>query len=214
MNRFLCAILMGLIFALVLPTTSWADPMGGGPHLWLSTDPTTFDEGGTGYIGATTDPWLTDSYLTNNNPFTLYIYNAAKNKGTATDIQLLLAIHEGETGTITVGGTTYPSFTNILLPAPYGAGSHGVYNDPISNGHDGRYTLTNVLGDLAPLTSTSVPISWTGFSQIHFDVIASNGFYNPPSHDVTTTPEPSSILLFGSGLAGFAAWRYRKARMQ
>lgn len=217
MNRFLCTILTGLTFALVLPPTSWAVPMSGGPHLWLSTDPTTFDEGGTGYIGPNTDPWLTDSYLTNTNPFMLYIYNAAQNKGTATDIQLLLAIHEGESGSITVGSTTYTSVTNTLLPAQYGGGSHGVYNDPISNGHDGRYTLTNVLGDLAPLTSISVPISWTGFSQIHVDVISSNGFYNPASHDATggsSVPEPSSILLFGSGLAGFAAWRYRKGRMQ
>lgn len=27
----------------------------------------------------------------------------------------------------------------------------------------------------------------------------------------TTTPEPASFLLFGSGLAGLAAWRYRKS---
>jgi hypothetical protein len=45
-----------------------------------------FDEGGTGYIGSNSDPWLTDSYLTNNNPFKLYIYNAAKNKGPANNV--------------------------------------------------------------------------------------------------------------------------------
>ena len=207
-------VTLGLAVAFSTPSISWADPLGG-PHLWLSTDSATFDEGGTGYFENNSDPWITDSYLTNSNLFTLYIYNASK-RGTATDIQLMLAVHAGENGFITVGGTTYTSFSDILLPSEYGGGSHGIYNDPLPNGHDGRYTLTTSLGNLSPLSSTSVDVTWSGFSQIHLDIFSSNGFYNPASHDATggmkPVPEPGAFLLLGSGLIGIAIWRKRQSR--
>ena len=67
----------------------------GGPHLWLSTDSTTPGSGGNGYVGTVGDPWIDDSYVTSNNPFDLFIYNAS-NGGknvTATGIHLMITVH-------------------------------------------------------------------------------------------------------------------------
>lgn len=201
------------IFLLIIflsPAVSW-----GLPHLWLSTDPGMFDEGGVGYFGcADCDPWLNESYITKDSPFDLYIYNKDKDLA-ATGISLLIAVHENEvgTGSVTVNGSTYSSFTGILLPSEYGGGNHGIYNDPVTSGHDGRYAIANLGFDLDPKTYESLSISWDGFTLVHFDAISSNGFWNPPSHDVTALPEPGTIMLLGSGLLGVAAYgrkRFKK----
>jgi hypothetical protein len=42
-----------------------------------------------------------------------------------------------------------------------------------------------------------------------FDILNVEDATIPPNGDL---PEPSTMLLFGSGLAGFAAWRYRKSK--
>jgi len=185
----------------------------GGPHLWLSTDPVQPDEGGTGYVGDIGDPWFNDSYFTIDNPFNLYIYNAKKNGGPATDIQLLVAVHSAETGMgnmVNVEGIDYNNFTGTVLPPEYGSGNHGIYDDPEGT-HDGRYTVVPLGFDLLPLELKEITLSYEGFSIIHVDVFSSNGYWNPPSHDVTadppTIPEPSTVSLLCIGIAGLFAAR-------
>ena len=53
-----------------------------------------------------------------------------------------------------------------------------------------------------PDSFTSFEISWEGFTQVHFDAFSINGYWNPPSHDVTggVVPEPATVLLLGAGL--------------
>jgi hypothetical protein len=184
---------------LLLPSFSYA-LVEDGPHLWLSTDPNQFNEGGIGYMGYDPNAWFSESYVTQDNPFILFIYHSVRNAVTATDIQLLVVIHQGESGTVTIEGTTYSSFDLVTLPPEYGGGNHGIYDDPPGT-HDGRYALIPLGFDLDQLTYSSVNITWEGFSEVHFDVISSNGFWNPPSHDVTATvPEAATLLLIGAGL--------------
>ncbi|MBI4681767.1 MAG: PEP-CTERM sorting domain-containing protein [Nitrospirae bacterium] len=212
--------IFGLVIFIIIfhSSISLGTPIGG-PHLWLSTDSATPGSGGNGYVGTVGDPWFDDSYLTSNNPFDLFIYNASSgNKAvSATGIHLMITIHDGESGIVTVNGIDYSLFNNILLPSQYGGGNHGIYDDPVTTNHDGRYAVVDLGFDLAPLSSRSAIISWAGFSEVHFDVFSLNGFWNPPSHDATAfnnpppppppIPEPSTMLLLGSGLVGLLSFR-------
>ncbi|MDP3791844.1 MAG: PEP-CTERM sorting domain-containing protein [Candidatus Omnitrophota bacterium] len=228
-----------LIFAFVLMSIfaaqAYADTAGG-PHLWLSTNSNQFNEGGIGYVGSTSG-WNDESYVANNMPFTMYLYNTApENKGTAYDIGLIVAVHGGDTdGSITIADAfgveetfTYSDFTSTN---PYPGGGHGVYD----GGSDGIYAVLKPSNSI-DLTYdntgneniTSTASSWTkfvvkssSFSEVHFDARSfggSNGvFYNPASHDVNwpgdgdpTVPEPATLSLLGLGLAGLLRFRKRK----
>jgi len=208
-----------LIFAFSFAISSaWATPVSG-PHLWLSTDPNNFDEGGLGYVGNVSDPWLTESYVTIGSPFTLYVYHPVGDA--AIDIGLMVAVHDGEIGTVVVDGTVISTFPNTDISPYYGGGNHGIYQP-----HDGVFAVYQTEIDLladtnhspsvlgaVPGSFTSFEISWDGFSQIHVDAFSANGFWNPPSHDATgIVPELATAVLLGTGLVGIAAtgWRSRK----
>lgn len=200
--------------ALILGAASpaLAIPTPGGPHLWLSTAGT--------YVNDNSDAWLTDSYVTGDNPFDLSIYNADSPHGqetaadaTAVGLHLLVAVHEGESGIVTVNGVDYGSFLGTDLGTTgYGGGSHGVYQPPAS--HEGVFADIDLGANLDPLATLILGISYSGFSQVHFDAYSENGYYNPASHDVTgvpsEVPEPATLILMGSGLTGMALLRRRR----
>jgi hypothetical protein len=65
--------------------------------------------------------------------------------------------------------------------------------------------LTSTLGSWEPMGG-GMDVT---FSLNNSIVVSGGGIYEP-KQVTAPLPEPSTMLLFGSGLAGFVAWRYRK----
>lgn len=206
---------------MALAANAYALPSGG-PHLWLSTDANNFNEGGLNYVGDSTNPWMADSYNAGSGvPFRLYLYNALNNARAqaAINVSLLVAIHSGDSGVVEIKDasgnvTLIPAFTYNNINPYYGGGYHGVYQNLGGNGDesgDAMFALYNTNITLAQNQSTYFDITTNGFREVHFDAFSSNGYYNPASHDVTTTPEPATAALLGLGLLGLFGLRKKRS---
>lgn len=223
MKKIIFAVILSLVFTVKAYAAS-----AGGPHLWLSINPDNFDEGGVGYVGDSVNPWMVDSYhAASGGPFRLYLYNALNNENVspAINVGLMVAIHSGDSGVVEIkdafGNVTLISaFVYENINPYYGGGYHGVYRNVNSStnedGGDAVFAIYNTNITLASRQSTYFDITKHGLEEVHFDAFTQinggSGFYNPASHDVTSTPEPATMSLLGLGLLGLLARKKLRTR--
>jgi len=149
------------------------------------------------YIGASTDPWLKESWYTEAQAFDIVLTNTSD--FAIDEIYLLvtipLAFKSVSGWSVQVGGTVLgPDDFASMSTDLYGfdGGSHGVY--PPSG--TGVYFPYPIPGVLAAHTSATVPViaargTADGF-RLHFDA-GSTRLWTPPSHDVTVLPPVGSV---------------------
>jgi hypothetical protein len=99
--------------------------------------------------------------------------------------------------------TNFPSFQTIQV-CVFAANNctGGGYNGLLQSGASDtfRLLLAGNFGSTPTLTLSSFPIKFQGDLGSH-------------EFSAVVTPEPSSLLLFGSGVVAFAAWRWRHSRV-
>jgi hypothetical protein len=166
-------------------------------HLWLS-----FENVESAYVDADENPWITESWVTEQGAFDLVVQNNAK--FATHDVVLLVTIpskiFELPGWSVFIDGNLLdPAGFIQTNPADYGfdGGSHGVYR-PSGNGIFYPYPLT---ATLAKKGSISVPVLISsggvpGF-MVHFDV-GSSDLYNPASHDATVNPPEGPVSQPGA----------------
>ena len=192
---------------------------------------------GSDYVDEGSCPWSCESWYTPNSQFDIQVM-AVEKFASAT---LVVAAKQGETGTVTINGSTYgiDAFTygtpimGYKNGKPHYMGSHGIYDTsyllydlgsimtldvPVYNEVDRYYES----GDLDPKTGAIIELSFSksGFDMIHFDVFGTDLSgkieFAPFSHDAedgpVRTPEPASAALILIGLAGSLAHKHSNGK--
>lgn len=210
MKRYLVKIILLIIFALC----GTIKPAGAVPNLQLFVEGAIFDT-------------VTETWVTSHVPdFNLQVIGANR---TIDDVYLTIAVPLGQTGTITIDSNPIGPYTfgtpvmgdGSPLPA------HGIYPTDFATYFVGDFGLIQTVYDRSPGETGSAlgeiktfSVSVSGYSWAHFDaynhVVLNNSHikyvFAPFSHDAEFVPEPTSLLLFSSGLLGLFAFRRGKRK--
>lgn len=193
---------------------------------------------GSNYVGTDSDPWVNESWFTENSTFELWVIVANSD---VKDLNIVFAVPECQEGSITISSKTagflggyYDNFITgtpaignkkngdlVYMPA------HGVFPACYATHYIGDVSVgDDIVDDMVDGEGSKTgkiikfDFSKTGFDKVHFDVFGYNGPVAPFSHDAEDgplenkcTPEPGTMALVGLGIAGIVGLRKKRVRL-